>query len=63
MICEKYEALSITDRVKFIGELVHCCMSDNTFFDHAQRMIILAESKGLLEGITILPHTELESIE
>lgn len=55
MICEKYSNLSVEERIRFIGSIAHCCMSDDTFFDLAKMAIEKAEERGILNGITILP--------
>ncbi len=55
MICEKYQELTVEERVKFIGSITHACMSDDTFFDLAQKAIEKAAERGIFDGIQILP--------
>lgn len=56
MICNKYSYLSDTDRVLFIGELTHACMSDDDLFEMGQALIDLARQKGLFKSVVIMPN-------
>lgn len=55
MICEKYESLSIVDKIMFTGELLHACMNDDRLFELGQQVIELGHTKGVFNGVQILP--------
>lgn len=55
MICEKYSNLTIEEKIRMVGILVHIIQTDDTFFDLGQMAIDKAAERGLLEGILILP--------
>jgi hypothetical protein len=55
MLCENYNNLSHYDKMKYIGELLHACQSDNYFFSIGENIIQSAKDSGLFEGVIILP--------
>lgn len=58
MICKKYDALTHSEKVVMIGELVHCVQSDDSMFELAQYLISLGRSIRLLDNVKILPDEE-----
>jgi len=50
--------MSHVDKIKFIGELIHSVQSDDECFKIAGIIVDSARSKGVLDGITILPERE-----
>ena len=56
MICEKYEALTIIEKVQMVGKLLHAMQSDNELFDKAEWIIVAAELQGIFNKVTILPN-------
>lgn len=61
MICPEYDNLSHPEKVKLIGEIVHAIQNDSVCFAAAQSVISLAEARGLLDNVTILPENLNES--
>lgn len=55
MICEKFNELSINEKIQYIGKLVHAVENDNLLFEAGNEIIGLANEKGIFKGITILP--------
>jgi len=55
MICEKFNELSINEKIQYIGKLVHAVENDNFLFEAGNEIIWLANEKGIFKGITILP--------
>lgn len=55
MLCENYNNLSHYDKMKYIGELLHACQSDNYFFTIGENIIQSAKDSGIFEGVIILP--------
>lgn len=55
MLCKKYDELSHFDKVTFIGELIHACQSDDSFFKQGEDIIKNAKQMGLFNGVVILP--------
>lgn len=55
MLCKKYDELSHFDKVTFIGELIHACQSDDSFFEQGEAIIHNAKQMGLFNGVVILP--------
>ena len=55
MLCEKYQELTVEERIRLIGSVVHCIQNDDTFFELACKAVEKASGKGILEGVTILP--------
>lgn len=55
MICEKYEKMSIVDKILFTGELLHACMNDDKLFELGKQIIELGMVKGTFDGVQILP--------
>lgn len=58
MLCEKYQNLSVEERIKLIGQLVHLVQNDDTFFELACKGIERGNERGILDGVTILPENE-----
>jgi hypothetical protein len=55
MLCEKYAALSIHEAREYIGALLHACQSDQQCFELGAKIITLAQRKGVLDNVKILP--------
>ena len=55
MLCKEYQQLSHFEKIKYIGELVHACQTNNVLFDAGQKIIDVAKSKGVFDKATILP--------
>lgn len=55
MICEKYDKLSIVDKILFTGELLHACMNDDRLFELGKQVIELGYVRGVFNGVQILP--------
>lgn len=55
MCIQKYSELSIIEKRKKIGMLVHAYQNDPYFYEIADQLIELSKAKGIFEGVTILP--------
>lgn len=55
MLCQKFNDLSHYDKVKYIGELLHACQSDNFLYTIGENIIKTAKDSGIFEGVVILP--------
>lgn len=55
MLCDRYQNLSHLQKVEFIGQLVHACQSDNDLLKMGEKIILLAQQKGVLDGVKIMP--------
>ncbi len=62
MLCKNYNDLSHYDKVKYIGELIHACQTDNYFFELGENIIQSAKDAGVFNGVVILPE-QTESYE
>lgn len=58
MICKKYDNLSHVDKIRYIGELIHIVQNDDEFYEKGYSMIKLARTKGILDGVQILPEAK-----
>ena len=52
----KYQSLTIVEKIDMVGKLVHAIQSNNEMFDLAETLLIKAEEKGLFINIKILPN-------
>jgi hypothetical protein len=59
MICEKYAALSIKEKIEYVGKLLHGVQSLNAMFDEGAKIINVAESIGLYEDVKFGSDVEL----
>lgn len=55
MLCQKFNDLSHYEKIKYIGELLHSCQSDDFFFSAGESIILLAKEKGMFDNVIILP--------
>jgi len=55
MLCKEYQELSHFEKIKYIGELVHACQTNNTLFETGLSIIEKAKSEGIFDKATILP--------
>lgn len=55
MLCTKFSELSHYDKVKYIGELLHACQSDDFLYSIGENIIQTAKDTGLFDGVVILP--------
>jgi len=55
MVCQKFSDFSTKEKIMFIGELAHACMSDNDILDMGNALIQIAKTKGLFENVKIMP--------
>lgn len=55
MLCNKYSNLSLVEKIRFIGELVHCVQNDDDSFQVGKALIVAAKINGVLDGVVILP--------
>lgn len=55
MICKGYEQKTVPEKIIFTGKLLHAVMNDDRLHKIAEDIINVAETKGLFEGVTILP--------
>lgn len=62
MICKSYEEKTVTEKIIFTGKLLHAVMNDDRMLKIAEDIINVAETKGLFEGVTILPEDFNEEI-
>lgn len=53
-ICNSYEALTVAEKVVFIGQLQHCVQSDDVLFAKANELINEAVNRGIFKGVKIL---------
>ena len=58
MICEKYNNLSIPERVSAIGKVIHAFQQNDDCFIAIMDLIKDAEEKGVFQGVTINPERE-----
>ena len=56
MICSLYQNLTAVEKWQFLGKLTHAAQSDELCFLLAQELIENAASKGVLDGVVILPN-------
>ncbi len=54
-LCKEYTDLSYIEQVRLIGELVHAVQTDSELFSLGIQLRDLAISKGVMNGVTILP--------
>jgi len=59
MICEKYAALSIKEKIELIGKTAHLVQNSNTAFDKICNMINIAEQSGLFDDVKFGADVEL----
>lgn len=52
----KYQNLTIVEKIDMVGKLVHAIQADNEMFELAETLLIKAEEKGLFINIKILPN-------
>lgn len=57
MICPEYNAMTPLERKDYVGSLIHSVMSDGELLKMGQKMIKLAEKRGLFLGVVINPPT------
>ena len=55
MICEKYEELTVLERIRLIGAVIHCLQSDDELFKRALELVNKGAKKGVLDGVSFLP--------
>lgn len=55
MLCKNFSELSHFEKVKYIGELLHACQSDDFLYTVGENIIQTAKDSGLFEGVVILP--------
>ena len=56
MICKAYEEKTVLEKVVFTGRLLHAVLHDDRLHKIAEDIIKVAETKGLFQGVTILPN-------
>ena len=61
MICKNYSELTPIEKVMFIGELTHSCMSDEELFKIGTKLIDVAKAKGIFENVKIMPNSQNET--
>lgn len=52
----KYQNLTIVEKIDMVGKLVHAIQADNEMFELAEKLLTKAEEKGLFINIKILPN-------
>jgi phosphopantetheine adenylyltransferase len=57
MLCEKYNNLTIPERLKAIREVVHALQNDNEAFVSIMDAVKDAELRGVFNGVVINPET------
>ena len=57
-ICTEYEQLTPQERQKYIGGLIHCCITSPELFKEGKKIIEYGEHSGLFDGVIINPTTE-----
>jgi hypothetical protein len=63
MVCENYRDMSPHEKILFIGQLTHACMSNETLFEMGKEIIELAQLLRVFEKVTILPPPKIEQYE
>ena len=58
MLCKNYEQLGHFEKIVYIGELLHACQSDDSYFNQGKAIIESAKRMGVFEGVVILPDVE-----
>jgi hypothetical protein len=58
MLCKNYEKLGHFEKIVFIGELIHACQSDDSYFNMGKSIIESAKRMGIFEGVVILPEVD-----
>lgn len=57
MICEKYQNLTPVEQIVMVGQIVHAMQNDDEMFDFVKKIIFLADRRGILDNVTILPNS------
>lgn len=55
MNCDKFLALEEHEKAVYMASLIHCCQSNDDFFERGEKLIEAGHKKGLFKGIKILP--------
>jgi hypothetical protein len=55
MVCKKFSEMTPVEKVLFIGELTHACMSDDDLHDMGSSLIEIAKAKGIFNNVKINP--------
>lgn len=55
MTCKEYKELNVVEQYQLIGKAVHLLQNNSQAFISISSMVRMAESNGLLDGVTILP--------
>lgn len=66
MVCKKFEELTPAQKVMYIGEIVHCCQSDDQMFEFGEQIVKMGVMKGLFDGVKIgmeVTHNPAESTD
>ena len=63
MVCQSYLEMSPKEKILFIGQLNHACMSNETLFEMGKEIIELANLLRVFEKVTILPSPKTEVYE
>jgi len=58
MICQNYNNLSLPEKITIIGEIIHAIQNDDKTFKKGIELISYAKSRGVLDGVIILPETD-----
>jgi hypothetical protein len=61
MICKNYSEMTVVEKVLFIGELTHACMSDDYLHENGITLIETARKKGLFENVKIMPSSDSQN--
>ena len=54
-LCKSYDLLTPRERVKIIGEVIHCITNDEDAFKMAELLVRKCTKKGLFNGVIIAP--------
>ena len=57
----KYNALTIVEKIQFVGKSLHMIQTDIVAFDTMQELIEQGDRLGFFDGVKILPEREIEN--
>jgi hypothetical protein len=58
MNCKSYQNLSVTEKIDFIGRIIHLVQNDEAVFILAKQWVRIGEKSGAFKNVKINPPTE-----
>jgi uncharacterized protein YdeI (BOF family) len=62
MNCQNYRDLSVIERIKYLGMLIHAVQNDDFLFEAGKGIISIAEKNMLFKGVVIMPENPNEDV-